>query len=95
MILLNLGTLTRGEMAAKVPEEMKLLMKVYINNTDQKKMPKAAALKSLENGAGTGTLRWTLSHLIRMPPTSPSHTLRKRSPPRCCKARPNSRPHQS
>jgi hypothetical protein len=81
MVLFNLGTLTRGEMAAKVPEEIQFWLKLYIDNTDQKKMPKAAALKSLENGAGTGTRRWTLSHWIRMPPTPPSHTSRRYFPP--------------
>jgi hypothetical protein len=69
MVLLNIGTLTRGEMAGKVPEEIIFWMKVYIDNTEQKKMPKAAALKSLENGAGTICL--TPSHLIRIP----SHAL--------------------
>jgi hypothetical protein len=47
-------------MAAKVPEEIKFWMKLYIDNTDTKKMPKAAALKSLENGAGTETRRCPL-----------------------------------
>ena len=47
-------------MAAKVPEEIKFWMKLYIDNTDTKKMPKAAALKSLENGAGADARRCTL-----------------------------------
>ena len=74
LYLLNLGTLTRGEMAAKVPDEIKFWMKLYIDNTDQKKMPKAAALKSLENGAGADTRRCTLSHLIRTTLTLPQFT---------------------
>jgi hypothetical protein len=70
MVLAYLGTLTRGEMAAKVPDETVFWLKCLIDNIDKKKMPKAAALKSLENGAGTSCL--ALSYLIRTPPTPPS-----------------------
>jgi hypothetical protein len=77
--LVHLGTLTRGEMAAKVPEEMIFWLKCLIDNIHKKKMPKAAALKSLENGAGTSRL--ALSHLTRISSIPPSHTLRKYCPP--------------
>jgi hypothetical protein len=39
-------------MAAKVPEETIGWLKRYIDNTEQRKMPKAAALKALENAVG-------------------------------------------
>jgi hypothetical protein len=83
VLFFNKGLLTQGEMTAKVVEEVMGWLKRYIDNTEQRKMPKAVALKALENAVGI---------VKRVPAVHTSHiiTLTRKSP-LCSQSSPSSR----